>query len=350
MRPRYKIDLFSDTNCGLSQGMRHSIMNADVGNEVAGEDPTVNLLLEESCKLLGKEAAVFMPSGTMCNGIGFRALCERPGDMILLDKTAHPLHKSSGLVAGLCHAVPCPLDGERGIFTVDQVRKVLERPSGYNISVPRVLSIEQPTNFGGGAIWPLKTIQDICQLASSYGLKTHMDGARLLNAVAVTGVSARAYAEPFDCVWIDFCKTLGAPMGAVLAGSQELIDKVWYYKFQQGGGMHKAGILAAGCLYGLHYNFSKLKEVHKIARLMGTLLTQVPYITLNPDLIETNIILFKVRHPTLSAYQIENFLAQKGIRIFAVDEQTIRLMTHLDIKEEDSVTVANVFSDLMQRG
>ncbi len=348
MTRKFKIDLFSDTNCGISQGMRQAIMNADVGNEVAGEDPTVNRLLEECRELLGKEAAIFMPSGTMCNGIGFRVLCELPGDAILLDKTAHPLHKASGLVAGLSHAVPYLLEGERGIFTLDQVREILERPSGYNISVPRVLSIEQPTNFGGGAIWPLKTLQEICALASQYGVKTHMDGARLLNVVAVTGISARDYVAPFDCVWIDFCKTLGAPMGAVLAGSQELIEKAWYYKFQQGGGMHKAGILAAGCLYGLHHHFSKLKNVHKIAQSLGVLLSKVPYIDLNLQFVETNIILFTVNHPTLSAPQIEAALAKKGIRIFAVDHNTIRLMIHLDIKEEDSATIADAFLNLVE--
>lgn len=349
MSKRYTIDLFSDTNCSMGLGMRQAIMNAEVGNEVAGEDPTVNRLLEVCCELLGKEAAVFMPSGTMCNGVGFRALCDRPGDTILLDKTSHPLHKASGLLAGLCHAVPCLLEGERGIFTAKQVREVLERPLGYNVSMPRVLSIEQPTNLGGGAIWPLKTIHEVCHLASSYGLKTHMDGARLLNVVAVTGTSARDYAAPFDCVWIDFCKTLGAPMGAVLAGSKELIDKVWYYKFQQGGGMHKAGILAAACLYGLHHHFPKLKKVHKMAKYLGTLLSQIPYVDLNPDLIETNIILLKVTHPTLSAYQIEALLAKESIRVLAVDAQKIRLITHLDIKGEDSEKVANVFFNLMRR-
>ena len=304
MIEKYKIDLFSDTNCSVSPEMRSYMLKAEVGNEVAGEDPTVNHLLERVCDLLGKEAAVFMPSGTMCNGVAFRVLCKRPGDTIILDKTAHPLWKASGLVAGLSQAMPYLVDGERGIFSVEQV-------------------------------WPLKTIQDLCELAHKNNIKTHMDGARLFNAVVETGVSAADYAAPFDSVWVDFCKGLGAPMGAVLAGSKAFIEEAWYYKFQQGGGLHKAGILAAGCLYGLDNNLSKIKTVHRKAKELAKSLAQIPYILLNPAHVEANMIFLEIDHPALSAFDMERYLKRMSIRTLAVDDRVLRMICHLDITNSD---------------
>jgi threonine aldolase len=333
MQQTYKIDFFSDTNTNPSQEMRNFMCQAKVGNEVAGEDPTVNYLIERVCDLLGKESALFLPSGTMCNGISYRVLCKRPGDIIILDKSAHPLHKSSGLIAGLAQAIPYPVEGERGIFTASQIEPILEQNRGYNVSVPRVVSVEQTTNFGGGAIWPLQTLKDVCNLAHQYKSYTHLDGAHLLNAVIETGISAQIYASLFDAVWIDFSKSLGAPMGAVLAGSKDFIEEAWYYKFQQGGGMHQAGILAAGCIYALDHNLQKLKEIHDRARQFGKLLNNFPFFDTNP--IDTNIIIIEVNHPVLNAFDFERLLKEKGIRVFSMDKQTIRIMVHLDIRETD---------------
>ena len=333
MKQVFKIDFFSDTNTNPSQGMRDFMCQAKVGNEVAGEDPTVNSLVERVCDLLGKESALFLPSGTMCNGISYRVLCKRPGDTIILDKSAHPLHKSSGLIAGLVHAIPYPIDGERGIFTASQIEPILAQNRGYNISVPRVVSIEQTTNLGGGIIWPFQTLKDVCDIAHHYQAFTHMDGAHLLNAVVETEISAKTYAQLFDAVWVDFSKSLGAPVGAVLAGSRSFIEEAWYYKFQQGGGMHQAGILAAGCLYALDHNVQKLKEIHALAKRLGALLSNFFFFEVRP--IETNIVLIDVQHPNLDAFDIERLLKEKSIRVFALDKKTIRIMTHLDIREED---------------
>lgn len=333
MKQVFKIDLFSDTNTNPSQEMRAFMCQAKVGNEVAGEDPTVNHLLERVCDLLGKESATFLPSGTMCNGISYRVLCKRPGDMIILDKSAHPLHKSSGMIAGLVQAVSYPIDGERGIFTASQIEPILVQGKGYNVSVPRVVSIEQTTNFGGGAIWPFETMKDVCELAHKHHAYTHLDGARLLSAVVETGISAKIYSHLFDAVWIDFSKSLGAPMGAILAGSKDFIEEAWYYKFQQGGGMHQAGILAAGCLYALDHNVQKLKEIHGLAKQLGELLKYFSFFKIRP--IETNIICMEVNHPVLDAFDFERLLKEKGIRVFALDRNTIRIIVHLDIKESD---------------
>jgi len=343
---KYKIDLFSDTNTNPSKEMRQVMCQAEVGNEVAGEDPTVNKLLEEVCALLGKEAAVFLPSGMMCNGIAYRVLCQRPGDLIVLDKTAHPLLKGVGLIAGLAQAEPYIVNGKRGIFTAKDITPIISQPRGYNQPAVRVVSIEQSTNFGGGAIWPLPTLKEVCSLAHQYNIYTHMDGARLLNAVVETNISALEYAKDFDSVWIDFSKSLGAPMGAVLAGSRAFIEEAWYYKFQQGGGLHQAGILAAGCLYGLKHNFSRISEIHAKTKQLAGFLSQLPFVELNPNEVETNVIIFEVRHPTYSAISLTSALLERGIRVLALDEARIRLMTHLDISLSDIEEVCNVFEEL----
>lgn len=343
---KYKIDLFSDTNTNPSPEMRRAMCDAEVGNEVAGEDPTVNKLLDRVCELLGKEAAVFLPSGTMCNGIAFRVLCKRPGDLIILDRTAHPVTKSSGLISGLAQAQPYLVDGERGIFSASQIEPIITAARGYNISYPRVVSIEQTTNFGGGAIWPLETIEQVCSLAHSHEIATHMDGAHLLNAVVETNIPASQYVQSFDSVWIDFSKTLGAPIGSVLAGSKSFIDEAWYYKFQQGGGMHQAGILAAGCLYGLDHNVQKIPELHYLAKELANLLGELSFITINPADVQTNIIIFEVTHPILSAFDFEQRLAEQSIRVLAMDEHKIRMMTHLDLSREDVHDVFSAFRNI----
>lgn len=343
---KIKIDLFSDTNTEPTPGMRRAMCEAAVGNEVAGEDPTVNLLLEKMCELLGKEAAIFLPSGTMCNGIAYRVWCERTGDLIILDQTAHPLKHSAGLISGLAHAQPYPIQGKNGIFSAQQIESILSAPQRYNHARPRVVSVEQTTNFGGGAIWPLQIIEEVCQLARHYKVYTHLDGARLFNAVVETGISAERYAQYFDSVWVDFSKSPGAPFGAVLAGSRAFIDSAWYYKFQQGGGLHQAGILAAGCLYGLEHHLQKLPEVHARTKQLARLLSQLSFIALQPDDVQTNIIILNVDHDCLSAFDIQQRLLEKGIRALAVDPNRLRMIVHLDISQSDVQTVFTEMRDI----
>lgn len=343
---KYKIDLFSDTNTNPSPEMRRVMCEAEVGNEVAGEDPTVNKLLEKVCELLGKEAAVFLPSGTMCNGIAYRVLCKRPGDLIILDRTAHPVTKSSGLISGLAQAQPYLIKGDRGIFTTKQIESIITAPRGYNVSYPRVVSIEQTTNFGGGAIWPLETIEEVCSLAHSHEVATHMDGARLFNAVVETGITAAQYAKTFDSIWIDFSKSLGAPMGAVLAGSNSFIDEAWYYKFQQGGGLHQAGILAAACLYGLDHNIQKIPQFHDHAKRLAEHLSELSYTIVDLSTVETNVIIFETNHPSYSAFDIARCLAEKSIRVLAIDKNHLRMMTHLDLTEEDIEEIISVMREI----
>jgi threonine aldolase len=347
MIKKYRIDLFSDTNTNPSSAMRAFMCHAEVGNEVAGEDPTVNRLLDRVCELLGKEIAIFLPSGTMCNGIAYRVLCKRPGDLIILDKTAHALNKEAGIIPGLAHATAYAVEGERGIFTASHIEPILTQTAGYNVCCPRVVSVEQTTNFGGGAIWPFQTLKDVCDLAHNHQLSTHLDGARLFNAVAETGIAASEYCSLSDSVWVDFSKSLGAPMGAVLAGSKAFIDEAWYYKFQQGGGMHQVGMMAAGCIYALDNNMNKLKTLHVYTRKLSDLLSTLSFIKIDTENVETNILLFNIVHPFLNAYDFEFLLKEKGIRVFALNQTTLRAILHLDITEAN---MSDVFHTLKKIG
>ncbi len=323
------IDLFSDTNTRPTAGMRRAIAEAEVGNEQAGEDPTVNRLCDRVAELLGKEAAVFLPSGTMCNEIAYRIHC-RPGDEIILDKSAHPLHFEAGAPAALAGAMLRPLDGRRGIFTGRQVTEAV-RPPWRHFPRSRVLSIEQTCNMGGGAIWPLESVREAAGAAREAGLAVHMDGARLLNAVVATGVPAADYAAPCDSAWIDLSKGLGAPVGAVLAGSAAFIDEAWRWKQQFGGAMRQAGIIAAAGVYALDHHVDRLAEDHANARSLARALAEIPGVAIEPAEVETNIVFFDVSGSGLTGDAVARRLAAEGVRIGAMGGGVMRAVTHLDV-------------------
>lgn len=344
----FKIDLFSDTNFGPLPEIRKAMYQAEVGNEVAGEDPTVNLLIEKVCDYLGKEAGVFMPSGTMCNGVAYRAWCLRPGDRIFFDRYAHAANMAAGLPCGLVSATPIGIESDKGIFSAEQLKLAIGEQKGYNIPQERIVSIEQTTNLGGGAIWSISSLSAIQQVAKKYKMVVHMDGARLFNAVVATMTSAHEFCRYTDSVWVDFSKGLGAPMGAVLCGSKDFIDTAWYYKFQQGGAMHQAGILAAGCLYALENQIERLIDDHDNAKLLAKLLKDNPYIQINLEDIETNIVIFQVNNISLTAYQLVNLLEDQGIRLLALNDKTIRAIVHQGISQDDIYSVSKVIKLLLK--
>ena len=330
-----KIDYFSDTDVKPSKAMLEYMMQAEVGNEAAGEDPTVNQLIDKVCKLLGKEAALFLPTGTMANTIAFRVHCNRPGDIIVLDKTSHPLRVQSGSIGGLVNANAYPINGIRGIFNKEQIMPIVNRGQGRNLPRVRLLSIEQTTNFGGGAIWPLEQLKDICDYAHANSIATHLDGARLFNAHIAMGISVKEYARYFDSVYLDFTKGLGAPIGAILAGSKEFIEEAWYYKFQQGGSMHQSGILAASCIYALDHNLTRLADDHKMTTMLAEGLSQIPQIEINPKEYATNIIFFSLQNTSYTANNFVDILRQQSkIRMLAIDNK-IRAILHMDISFDD---------------
>jgi threonine aldolase len=322
-----RIDLFSDTITKPTPEMRKFMSEAEVGDEQQKEDPTVNALVEKVCELLGKEDALFLPSGTMCNQIAFRVYC-RPGDEILMDETAHTRHYETGGPAALSGACMYPIQGKRGIFSPAQMEAAL-RPENNHLPRSRVVLIEQTSNLGGGAIWPIETIQGVCIAAHRHGLTCHMDGARLLNATVATELSAKAYCIAFDSVWIDFSKGLGAPVGAALAGSREFIQEAWRWKHQFGGAMRQAGIIAAGALYALQHHVERLAEDHENARILAQGLAEISGIEVEP--VETNLIFFDVSGLHLTAEAFNALLLEQGLRVSILGHTRCRAVTHLDV-------------------
>jgi threonine aldolase len=326
--------------------MLEYMIKAEVGNEAAGEDPTVNKLVEKVCELLGKEAAIFLPTGTMANAIAFRVHCNRPGDIIILDETSHPLRVQSGSIAGLANATPYPIYGSRGIFSKEQIASIINKGIGRNLPRVKLVSIEQTTNFGGGAIWPSEQLNSVCNFAHEHGVHTHLDGARLFNASVATRISVKEYAKYFDSVYIDFAKGLGAPIGAVLVGSKDFIEEAWYYKFQQGGSMHQSGILAAGCIYALDNNVEKLANDHENTALLAKGLSQIPQIEIKPEDYATNIIFFSIRNTKHTAKSFVEALKKSGIRMLALEDK-IRAVLHMDISESDVKTTLNAVKKVL---
>ena len=322
-----RINLYSDTQTRPTSGMRAFMSQAEVGDEQMKEDPTVNRLVEMVCDLLGKEDAIYLPSGTMCNEIAFRVHC-RPGDEIIMDRTAHPWHFETGGPAALSGAMIQPLAGTRGIYSAAQVEAGI-RPADNHSPRSRVLSVEQTTNMGGGAVWPLETVREVCAVARQHGLACHMDGARLMNAVVASGVPARDYAAPFDSVWLDFSKGLGAPVGAALAGSKAFIQEAWRWKHQFGGAMRQAGIIAAGAVYALEHQVERLAEDHANAQLLADGLTSIGGISVEP--VETNILFFDVAGLGLTAESFNQATLAYGLRFTGSGPTRLRAVTHLDV-------------------
>jgi threonine aldolase len=327
---RIEVDLFSDTVTRPTAAMRRAMAEAEVGDEQLGEDPTVNRLQAVVAELLGKESAVFLPSGTMCNEIAF-AVHARPGDEVLLDRGAHPLHYEAGAPAVIAGVQLRPLDGVRGIFTPEQVEEAIHPRIRY-APRSRVLSVEQTANMGGGACWPPAQLAAVCEVARRRGLACHLDGARLLNAVVATGRPAGEHAAPFDTAWIDLSKGLGAPFGAVLAGSREFVGEAWRWKQRLGGGMRQAGIMAAAGLHALEHHVDRLAEDHANARLLAAGLADLPGLALDPAAVETNIVIVEVTGGAGAAARLrERLLREEGVRLSVAGASSLRAVTHLDV-------------------
>lgn len=329
------IDLFSDTKTRPTHAMRQAMANAEVGDEAAFEDPTVNRLCAKVAELTGKEAALFTPSGTMCNQIALAVLC-RPGDEVILDRTSHIACYEGGGAGANAGVNLLPIDGDRGRFSVEQFHAARRMPMRH---APRqtLVAIEQTCNLGGGAIWPIAQVEALTLAARAHGMHTHMDGARLLNAVVASGVSAARYAAGFDSVWIDFSKGLGAPVGAALAGSKEFIAEAWRVKQRFGGAMRQAGIVAAGALHALEHHVDRLAEDHANARALAEGLAEIDGIAIAPAWVETNLVYFSLDELTVG-YDAPTFcgrLAEHGVRMGALGSNLVRAVTHLDVSRDD---------------
>jgi len=326
--PAIEVDLVSDTVTRPTRAMRQFMCEAEVGDEQTFEDPTVNTLQEMVAELLGKEAALFLPSGTMCNEIALRVHC-RPGDEMIAHRTAHPIHYETGGPAALAGVNVHALDGARGQYDEEAVAAAI-RPDSRYMPKSRLLWVEQTSNLGGGSIWRLARIAAVTEVARRRGLSTHLDGARLMNAVVASGIAAQEYAKDFDSAWIDFTKGLGAPVGAAIAGSREFIAEAWRLKQQMGGAMRQAGIIAAGGIFALRHHVNRLAEDHINARRLAEGLCRLPGVVLDPTSVETNIVIFELNGSVDAKRMLETLLT-RGVRMLAMGPRTVRAVTHLDV-------------------
>jgi threonine aldolase len=323
------INLYSDTQTQPSAEMRAAMAAAEVGDEQRGRDPTTRELERRVAELLGHESAVFLPSGTMCNEIALRLHVRPGGDEAILARGSHPVIAEAGGPAQLAGAMLYTIDCEGGIFSAEELRAAIRAPERH-APRSRLVCVEQTTNLGGGRVWPLDGIHGVLAVAREAGLRAHLDGARLLNAVVAAGVAASEYASGFDTAWIDFSKGLGAPVGAVLGGSRELIEEAWRFKQMLGGALRQSGILAAACLYALDHNVARLAQDHANARRLAQGLASLPGVSIDPATVHTNIVIFGVR----DAPALASRLADR-VELSAMGPSTLRAVCHLDITAAD---------------
>jgi threonine aldolase len=325
------VDLFSDTQTRPTAAMRAAMAAAEVGDEQRREDPTTLALEARVAELLGHAAAVLLPTGTMCNEIAIRLHVRPGGEQLFLGAENHPLAAEAGGPAQLSGAVMTVVDGDAGRFAPAALDAAVtaSRAGGRYAPRPRVVCVEQPTNLRGGRVWALEEVRGVLEVAARHGLATHLDGARLLNAVAATDVDAATWAGGFDTAWLDLTKGLGAPVGACLAGSQALIDEAWRWKQMLGGAMRQSGILAAAGLHALDHHVERLADDHVRARRLADGLAQLDGVELDPALVETNIVVFEV--PDAAAFCAA--LEARGVRMGALGPRRVRAVTHLDVDD-----------------
>ena len=321
-------DFYSDTKTRPSRAMREAALAAEVGDEQKGEDPTTAALEARVAALLGKEAAVFLPSGTMCNEIALMAHL-RPGDEVICWRDAHLCVAEAGGPAALAGAMICALDAEDGQPSPEQVRAAIRSGSRYE-PASRLVWVEQTANLAGGTVWPVEKLDAVAAVAKAHGLATHMDGARLMNAVVASGRPAHEHAAGWDSVWVDFSKGLGAPVGAALAGSRDFIAQAWRLKQRIGGAMRQSGMLAAMALHGLERNVARLAEDHALAAWIAQRLAQVQGIVrVVPP--QTNLVFCDLAEDGPDAATLAAALREDGIQISLFGPRRIRIVTHLDV-------------------
>ena len=342
------IDLRSDTVTRPTAEMRRVIAEAEVGDDVFGDDPTVRRLEEMAAELLQKEAAVFACSGTQSNQMAVKTHCV-PGDELLAEETAHIVNFEAGGPAALSGVMCRTIRGRLGMFDVpDLVGKV--RADNEHLCRTRLVCLENTTNSGGGRAWPLEQVHRVCQWAKQQGLKVHMDGARLFNAVVARGYTAAELTRFCDTVSICFSKGLGCPMGSILVGSADEIAQARRVRKLLGGALRQAGMMAAAAIYALEHHVERLQEDHENARVLAEALADIKGIQVDVEAVETNMVFFSVDPSLGYAGQLATKLREKGVAIGAVDAQRLRACTHLDVSREDVLTAAAAVRECVAEG
>ncbi|MEX0727543.1 MAG: GntG family PLP-dependent aldolase, partial [Planctomycetaceae bacterium] len=328
-----KIDMRSDTVTKPTPGMRQAIAHAEVGDDMSGEDPTVNRLEEVVCELLNKEAAVFACSGTQSNQMGVKVHCF-PGDELLIEEHGHIANFEAGgpaVLSGVsCRTIP----GKGGMLDVDMLRGKI-RADNQHLCTTRLVCVENTTNAGGGRAYPVDQLHRLGLWAHEQGLKVHMDGARLFNAVIATNSTAAEVCKHVDTISICFSKGLGCPMGSILVGKKDEIAKARRIRKLFGGAMRQAGIMAAACLYALDHHVDRMAEDHENARQFAEMIAEIPGVVIDPADVETNLVFFDVDRTLGNAGQLSAKLKQRGVGINACGSQRLRACTHLDVTKAD---------------
>ena len=337
-------NFYSDTQTKPTRAMREAVLEAEVGDEQLFADPTTLRLERRVAELLGKEAAVFMPSGTMCNEIAIKVHTD-PSDEVICERSSHIVGYESGGPAMLSGVMLYTLDGDRGRFSAEQVRTAV-RPAARYMPRSRLVSVEQTANLAGGSIWPVELLDEVAEVAHQAGLSTHMDGARLMNAAVAAGVPAARFARGMDSVWIDLTKGLGASVGAVLAGGGDFIEQAWRWKQQWGGAMRQSGILAAMGLYALDHHVDRLAEDHVRAARIGEALAGMPGVA-EVVPVETNIVVFRTIEGFPGGPGLAEAAAEHGAAISVRDERSCRIVTHLDVDDRDVDVLLEVMASLL---
>jgi threonine aldolase len=347
VRVAIMIDLRSDTVTKPTPEMRQAIANAEVGDDVLGEDPTVNLLQKKMASLLGMEAGLFMPSGTMANQVAIKTHIQ-PGDEIIIDQDAHIFYYECGATAVISGGQFKCLPGERGILSADSVAAAI-RPPDIHQPPSRLVCLENTHNRGGGTLYTLEQLDAIAEVAVQNGMRIHLDGARLFNAALATHTTVGVLARHADSVCICLSKGLGAPAGTVLCGSAGFIEEARRYRKMLGGGMRQAGVLAAAGLYALEHNIDRLAEDHAKAKRLALGLAQINGIQLDPDSVQTNIVLFDVNGTGLGGEALVQRLAAEGVLLIEFGPATVRAVTHMGLSEADIDQAVEIIARFLRK-
>jgi threonine aldolase len=345
--PESVIDLRSDTVTKPTRGMREAMFAAEVGDDVLDEDPTVNRLQDRAAELLGKEAALFVPSGSMSNQICVKAHTV-PGDELLCESTCHIYQFEAGGPAVLSGVTCRTIEGDYGIWDVSQLEDKI-RPDDVHEPRTRLVALENTHNRGGGRVYPLENIQAISGWAHKHGLIMHLDGARLWNAAVATGISVGVFAKHFDSVSVCFSKGLGAPVGSVLAGTRDFVIRAKRIRKLFGGGMRQAGVIAAGALYALDHHIDRLADDHANASTIAQAIADTPGLRLDPPEAETNLVWFEVDRELTTAAEVAGLLKQHGILVQIAGSHTLRACTHLDVSASQAAYVAETIRAALHR-
>jgi threonine aldolase len=340
------IDLRSDTVTKPTPGMRAAMAAAEVGDDVLAEDPTVNALEARIAGMLGKEAAMFVPSGTMSNQIAVRVHCG-PGDEFLCEANCHIFNYEQGAYAQLFGVAAQPVEGEYGVLRPEQFVDRI-RPIDNHSLHTRLVCLENTHNRGAGRVLPYEGVVEICKWAAENGLARHLDGARLFNAAVASGIALDKWAAHFDTVSVCFSKSLGAPVGSALCGSAESIQRARRHRKALGGAMRQAGIIAAGALYALEHHIDRLAEDHEKARVLADAIREIPGLALDPAIADTNIVIFKIDPKLGTAKEFAVQLKERGVLVYDVGRYRLRAVTHMDVTMEQIRNAGKILRDVTQ--